>query len=111
VGRGMYFRIAEEIVASRADVTQRSPSDCGTGPASLLTFYTCWYSRHHGQTNRSGGGVRHRRKVLVVDADPQSTATYWRSLQSDRASHFQVIAQPSAVLHKELPALARNGRL
>jgi chromosome partitioning protein len=48
------------------------------------------------------------KKVLVVDADPQGTATYWRSLQSERASQFQVVAQPSAVLHKELPALARN---
>lgn len=48
------------------------------------------------------------RKILVIDADPQGTATYWRSLQSERASLFQVVAQPSAVLHNELPALARN---
>ena len=49
-----------------------------------------------------------RAKVLVVDADPQGTATYWRSLQAERAGSFQIVAQPSAVLHNELPALARN---
>jgi chromosome partitioning protein len=50
------------------------------------------------------------RKVLLVDADPQGTVTYWRSLHADRAASFQVVAQPSAVLHNELPALAANSR-
>ncbi len=48
--------------------------------------------------------------VLLVDADPQGSALRWRALNRDAASTFQVVALPSPVLHKEIPALAQKYR-
>jgi chromosome partitioning protein len=46
--------------------------------------------------------------VLLVDADPQGSALRWRAIDPERASLFQVVALPSPVLHKEIPALVQR---
>lgn len=48
--------------------------------------------------------------VLLVDADPQGSAMRWRSLNRDQRPPFQVVALPSPVLHKEIPALTQRYR-
>jgi chromosome partitioning protein len=45
--------------------------------------------------------------VLVVDADPQASALNWRNNSGEEnLLGFEIIALPSATLHKDLPALA-----
>jgi chromosome partitioning protein len=45
-------------------------------------------------------------KVLLVDADPQGSATQWRGMRSDDQAPFEVIALPNAAVGRELKALA-----
>lgn len=47
----------------------------------------------------SAAGVR----VLVVDADPQGSATEWRNRFEDSRLNFDVIAMSTSSIHKELP--------
>lgn len=47
-------------------------------------------------------------KVLVIDADPQGTATYWRSLRLDTSTPFQLIAMAHAVIHEEIRGLLEH---
>lgn len=46
--------------------------------------------------------------VLLVDADPQGSALRWRALNRDSEPPFQVVALPSPVLHKEIPAFLQK---
>src|SRR5438105_9443658 len=47
-------------------------------------------------------------KVLVVDADPQASATSWRSLRPDADTPFSIVALPTAAIHREIPKLVAN---
>jgi chromosome partitioning protein len=47
-------------------------------------------------------------KVLVVDADPQASATSWRSLRADAETPFSIVALPTAAIHREIPKLVAN---
>ena len=42
---------------------------------------------------------------LLVDADPQGSASHWRRIQADEDRPFSVISMTTPVLHKELPKL------
>jgi chromosome partitioning protein len=48
-----------------------------------------------------------RRRVLLVDADPQGSALAWSSLR-EAEPLFPVIGMAKPTLHRELPALARD---
>ena len=53
--------------------------------------------------NLAGGLSAAGMKVLVVDADPQGSATEWRNRSEDSRLHFDVISMSTASIHKELP--------
>jgi chromosome partitioning protein len=46
--------------------------------------------------------------VLVVDADPQGSATSWRSLRADTDTPFTLFALPTPAIHREIPKLLAN---
>ncbi len=48
------------------------------------------------------------KQVLLIDADPQATACYWRSADMDREISFQITAMTTPILHKELPNIAKR---
>ena len=57
--------------------------------------------------NLGGGLAEAGMKVLVVDADPQSSTLNWRNNGGEENQlGFHVVALPSASLHKDLPALS-----
>jgi chromosome partitioning protein len=47
-------------------------------------------------------------RVLLVDADPQGSATQWRAMRTDEKAPFEVIALPTTAIARELKALADN---
>jgi chromosome partitioning protein len=47
-------------------------------------------------------------RVLLVDADPQASATEWRSMRRDERAPFEVIALPTAAIAREVKALGEN---
>lgn len=47
-------------------------------------------------------------RVLLVDADPQASATQWRAMRNDDKAPFEVIALATAALAREIRALAVN---
>lgn len=51
--------------------------------------------------------ARHDRRVIVVDADPQASATNWAGVREDKPP-FQVVAMPRENLHRDLPELASS---
>ncbi len=51
--------------------------------------------------------ARKKKRVLLVDADPQGSALDWSAARKDPAL-FPVVGLPKSSLHKELPALAAN---
>jgi chromosome partitioning protein len=51
--------------------------------------------------------ARRKRRVLLVDADPQGSALDWAASRQD-APAFPVAGLPRPSIHKELPALARG---
>jgi chromosome partitioning protein len=56
--------------------------------------------------NLAGGLAAAGFKVLVVDADPQASATEWRNTHEDSRLPFEMISMPHASIHKELPRVA-----
>lgn len=46
-------------------------------------------------------------RVLLIDADPQHTATDWSAMR-DKAPPFMLIALPQPVLHRDVPKLAAD---
>ncbi len=57
--------------------------------------------------NLAGGLAEAGYKVLVVDADPQSSALGWRNNGGeDNLLGFDVVALPNSTLHKDLPSIA-----
>src|SRR5271165_6350051 len=58
--------------------------------------------------NLAGGLARAGYKVLVVDADPQGSATKWRNMSEESRLPFQLVAMATASIHRELPAIIRN---
>ncbi len=57
--------------------------------------------------NLAGGLAEAGLKVLVVDADPQSSTLNWRNNGGeDNRLHFHVVALPNPSLHRDIPALA-----
>ena len=53
--------------------------------------------------NLAGGLAAAGLRVLVVDADPQGSATEWRNRSEDSRLSFDVIAMSTPTIHKELP--------
>ena len=53
--------------------------------------------------NLAGGLAAAGVRVLVVDADPQGSATEWRNRSEESRLDFDVIAMPTPTIHKELP--------
>ena len=48
-------------------------------------------------------------RVLVIDADPQGTATDWLSVRDDGSpAPFRVIGLPKPIIHKEIGELSRG---
>ena len=58
--------------------------------------------------NLAGGLAATGLQVLLVDADPQQSAVEWRAATDESSLPFQVLALPSAALHRELPAIAKR---
>ena len=58
--------------------------------------------------NLAGGLSAAGIKVLVIDADPQGSATEWRNRSEDSRLNFDVIAMSTASIHKELPKIIKN---
>lgn len=57
--------------------------------------------------NLAGGLAELGYKVLVVDADPQSSALGWRNNGGEESLlGFDVVALPNSTLHKDLPSIA-----
>jgi chromosome partitioning protein len=55
--------------------------------------------------NLAGGLAAAGLQVLVVDADPQQSAVEWREASEESALPFQLLALPSAAMHRELPGI------
>lgn len=55
--------------------------------------------------NLAGGLVAAGYAVLVVDADPQASATEWRNAREDSALPFEIVSMATATIHKELPKI------
>jgi chromosome partitioning protein len=51
--------------------------------------------------------ARRKKRVLLVDADPQGSALDWSASRED-AALFPVVGIPKPTIHKELPKLAAN---
>ncbi|MBX9791392.1 MAG: AAA family ATPase [Pirellulales bacterium] len=51
--------------------------------------------------------ARKKRRVLLVDADPQGSALDWAAARRDEPL-FPVVGLPKSSIHKELPGLATN---
>src|ERR1017187_9393946 len=45
-------------------------------------------------------------KVLLVDADPQTSALKWRNHSDDNNLGFDVIALPSQLLNRDIPSIS-----
>ena len=58
--------------------------------------------------NLAGGLSAAGMKVLVVDADPQGSATEWRNRSEDSRLSFNVISMSTPSIHKELPKVISN---
>jgi chromosome partitioning protein len=57
--------------------------------------------------NLAGGLAEAGYNVLLVDADPQASALNWRNNAGEESRFgFDVIALPSATLHKDLPSIS-----
>lgn len=51
--------------------------------------------------------AQRRRKVLLVDADPQGSALDWSASRDDDAL-ISVVGMPKAIIHKELPKIEKD---
>lgn len=60
--------------------------------------------------NLAGGLSAAGFRVLVVDADPQGSATEWRNRFEDSKLSFDVIAMATSSIHKELPRVITNSK-
>ncbi len=58
--------------------------------------------------NLAGGLAAAGLRVLVVDADPQGSATEWRNRSEDSRLNFDVISMSTASIHKELPKVMKH---
>jgi len=58
--------------------------------------------------NLAGGLAAAGLQVLVVDADPQQSAVEWREATEESALPFQLLALPSAAMHRELPGIGAH---
>src|SRR3954453_20722269 len=51
------------------------------------------------------GGLAVAYKTLVIDADPQASASEWRNTSEESQLPFELISLTTASIHKELPRL------
>ncbi len=58
--------------------------------------------------NLAGGLSAAGFRVLVVDADPQGSATEWRNRSEESLLRFDVVAMSTSSIHKELPKILSN---
>jgi chromosome partitioning protein len=58
--------------------------------------------------NLAGGLSAAGFRVLVVDADPQGSATEWRNRSEESRLNFDVIAMSTSSIHKELPKVIQK---
>lgn len=58
--------------------------------------------------NLAGGLSAAGFKVLVVDADPQASATEWRNTFEESRFPFQMISMAHGAIHKELPRVSAH---
>lgn len=58
--------------------------------------------------NLAGGLAAAGFTVLVVDADPQGSATEWRNRSEESRLNFDLIAMSTSSIHKELPKIIGN---
>jgi chromosome partitioning protein len=67
----------------------------GVGKTTLsITLAAAWADR--------------KRRVLLVDADPQGSALDWVATRGERASPFMAIGMAKAILHVELPKMKKD---
>ena len=58
--------------------------------------------------NLAGGLHEAGYRVLVIDADPQQSATKWRNKREENALGFDILSMPRAGIHRDLPAMNLN---
>lgn len=60
--------------------------------------------------NLSGGLSLVGYKVLLVDADPQGSASAWRNSTEENKLGFEIVAITKPVLHQDIPKLVERSR-
>lgn len=58
--------------------------------------------------NLAAGLVEAGYKVLLVDADPQTSALKWRNHADENSLGFDVIALPSQLLNRDIPSISKS---
>lgn len=61
--------------------------------------------------NLAGGLAEAGYRVLVIDADPQQSASKWRNRTEDNGLGFDLISMPRPGLHKDLPKMSLDYEL
>jgi chromosome partitioning protein len=60
--------------------------------------------------NLAGALAEAGKRVLLIDADPQGTASYWRGMRPEADQPFQVVSMAQPVIHKQVPEMVRNSQ-
>lgn len=58
--------------------------------------------------NLAGALAEQGKRVMLVDADPQGTASYWRGMRPEANQPFPVISMAQPVIHRQLPEMMSN---
>jgi chromosome partitioning protein len=60
--------------------------------------------------NLAGAFAESSKRVLVVDGDPQGTASYWRGMRPEADLPFTVVSMAQPTIHKQLPQMLENSQ-
>jgi chromosome partitioning protein len=55
--------------------------------------------------NLAGALAEAGHRVMLVDCDPQGTASYWRGMRPEADQTFEVVSMAHPIVHKQLPPM------